>query len=110
MIYELRTYWAAPGKAEAMHKRFRTLTRGIFARHGMGMVGFWSPSPVTLESGDLVYMLCFPNEASMEAAWDAFRADPEWIAGKSASEEDGTLVVKLTSVVLHPTDYSPPLG
>jgi hypothetical protein len=110
MIYELRTYWAAPGKTEAMHKRFRTLTLGIFARHHMGVVGFWTPAPVTPESGDLVYMLSFPNVESMQAAWDAFRADPQWIEGKAASETEGTLVVKLTSVVLQPTDYSPPLG
>ena len=45
MIYELRTYWAAPGKAEALHNRFRTLTLGIFAKHAMQVVGFWTPDP-----------------------------------------------------------------
>ena len=109
MIYELRTYWAAPGKAEAMHNRFRTLTLGIFERHQMEVMGFWTPVPVTPESGDLVYLLRFPNVESMEAAWDAFRADPQWIEGKAASETEGTLVVKLTSTVLQPTDYSFPL-
>jgi hypothetical protein len=107
MIYELRTYWAAAGKAEAMHRRFRDLTRGVFARHGMDMVGFWRPEPATTESGDLVYILRFPDLAAKEAAWAAFRADPEWIAGKAASEEQGTLVEKLTSTILLPTDYSP---
>lgn len=107
MIYELRTYWAAPGKAEAMHRRFRELTTRLFTRHGMQMVGFWTPDPVTSESGDLVYLLAFPDQAAKEAAWSAFRGDAEWIAGKAASEVDGVLVEKLTSVLLHPTDYSP---
>jgi hypothetical protein len=107
MICELRTYWAYPGKTEALHQRFRTLTLGIFQRYAMEVVGFWTPNPVTAESGSLVYLLRFPDEASMQAAWDAFRADPQWIAGKAASETDGVLVEKLTSVVLHPTDYSP---
>ena len=107
MIYEMRTYWAAPGKSAEMHKRFRTLTVNLFARHGMGMLGFWSPFPVTPESGDLVFILAFEDEAAKTAAWNAFRDDPEWIAGKTASEVNGTLVDKLTSVLLSPTDYSP---
>jgi alkylation response protein AidB-like acyl-CoA dehydrogenase len=107
MIYELRTYWAAPGKIEALHRRFRTLTLGIFKRHAMHVVGFWTPVPVTADSGDLVYMLRFADEEQMKAAWEAFRADAEWIAGKAATETDGTLVTKLTSIVLQATDYSP---
>lgn len=107
MIYELRTYWAAPGKAEAMHRRFRTLTLGVFERHNLQVVGFWTPTPVTAESGDLVYMLRFADEEQMKAAWEAFRADAEWIAGKAASEIGGTLVTKVTSMLLRATDYSP---
>ena len=41
------------------------------------------------------------------AAWAAFRADPEWIAGKAESEKDGSLVEKLTSVTLSPVAYIP---
>lgn len=107
MIYELRTYWAAPGKIEALHRRFRTLTLGVFARHHIEVVGFWTPKPVTAESGHLIYLLRFADEAAMHAAWEAFRADPEWVAGRAASEKDGRLVEKLTSQVLSPTDYSP---
>ena len=43
----------------------------------------------------------------MKTAWTAFQNDPDWIAGKAASEVDGKLVDKLTSVVLKLTDYSP---
>jgi hypothetical protein len=107
VIYELRTYWAAPGKIENLHQRFRSLTLGVFARHGMEVVGFWTPTPATDESGDLVYIMRFADEAAKEAAWDAFRADPQWIEGKAASEKDGALVVKLTSIVLQSTDYGP---
>ena len=81
MIYELRTYWAAPGKIEDLHNRFRNVTLNVFKRHQMAVTGFWTPSPVTEESGDLVYILAFADEAAMKAAWSAFQADPEWIAG-----------------------------
>jgi hypothetical protein len=107
MIYELRTYWAAPGKHEALHSRFRDLTLRIFARHNMQVVGFWTPNPETEESGSLVYMLTFASEEAMKQAWDAMRADPEWRQGKAATEVDGPLVTRLTSQVLRPTDYSP---
>ena len=107
MIYELRTYWAAPDKREALHQRFRTLTLGIFARHHMQVVGFWTPDPITEESGDLVYLLAFPDQHAQEQAWAAFRADPDWQAGKAASEANGALTRKIVSIRLQPTDYSP---
>jgi hypothetical protein len=107
MIYELRTYWAAPGKLDDLHRRFSTLTVHIFQRYHMQVVGFWTPAPITPESGSLVYLLAFESVAAMEKAWDDFRADPDWVNGKAASEVNGTLVEKLTSVVLNPTDYSP---
>ena len=107
MLYELRTYWTAPDKLDALHARFRDVTLPLFARHGMHVVGFWTPSPRTEASGDLVYLLMFPSEAAVATAWAAFRADPEWQAGKAASEAGGPIVVKVTSTVLQPTDYSP---
>lgn len=107
MIYELRTYWAHPGKIEALHHRFRSLTLDIFARRGMQVVGFWTPQPATPETGDLVYMMAFPDAAAKEIAWEGFRADPEWQAGKAASEVDGPLVAQIVSTLLEPTDYSP---
>jgi hypothetical protein len=107
MIYELRTYWAAPGKTENLHRRFREVTLGVFQRHHMDVVGFWTPSSATPECGDLVYILRFTDEEAKNAAWAAFQADPEWIAGKAASEKDGKLVDRLTSQVLNLTDYSP---
>ena len=107
MIYELRTYWAAPGKSEALHERFRSLTLGVFDKHRMQVIGFWTPETASETSGDLVYILAFADKEAMEAAWTAFRADPEWVEGKASSEVTGVLTSKVTSQVLVPTDYSP---
>ena len=107
MIYELRTYWAAPEKRERLHQRFRDLTLRLFARHQMQLVGFWIPDPTTEETGDLVYILAFADHDALDRAWAAFRTDPEWQAGRAASEEGGSLARKVTSCVLLPTDYSP---
>ncbi|MBX3706117.1 MAG: NIPSNAP family protein [Pseudomonadales bacterium] len=106
MIYELRTYYAAPGQTERIHRRFADHTRRLFTKHGIGMVGFWIP---TDNPDCLVYMLKFDDEAHMKAAWAAFAADPEWKEAKAASEVEGRLVRDFTSQVLRATDYSPPV-
>lgn len=107
MIYELRTYWAAPGKLDNLNARFRNLTQSLFARHNMTVVGFWTPTPITPDTGDLVYLMAYSDQAALTASWDAFRADPDWQAGRAASEANGALVIKISSVVLQSTDYSP---
>lgn len=107
MIYELRTYYAAPGKMDALNARFRDHTIGLFERHGIEVVGFWVPDD---EPETLVYMLRFRDREAMKAAWDAFRGDADWQRVKAESETDGSLVARLTSQVLVPTDYSRPLN
>ena len=107
MIYENRTYWAAEGKLEALHSRFRDVTLAVFAKYDMKVIGFWTPEEATDETGDLIYILAFESKEAMKKAWDAFRNDPDWVNGKEASEVNGRLVTKLTSVVMDPTDYSP---
>ena len=43
MIYELRSYYAAPGKMDALNSRFRDHTCEIFERHGMTVVASGRP-------------------------------------------------------------------
>ena len=38
-LYEMRVYWAAPGKLDALHARFRDHTTKLFETHGMTNVG-----------------------------------------------------------------------
>ena len=109
-VYELRTYYAAPGKLEALHARFRNHTIEIFKKHGMGVVAFWVPVDQTTGAATgntLVYILSYPSLDARKQAWDEFGKDPEWIAVKTESEKDGKLVDKVDSVFLAPTDYSP---
>jgi len=109
-VYEMRTYYAAPGKLEALHARFRNHTIEIFKKHGMGIVAFWVPVDQTTgaATGDtLVYILSYPSLDARKQAWDEFGKDPEWVAVKSESEKEGKLVDKVDSLFLAPTDYSP---
>lgn len=107
MIYELRTYTAAPGKLERLHNRFRQVTLRQFEKHGMQVVGFWETVVPAGEQPQLVYVLAHPSREAGEAAWNAFRADEVWVRAKAESEYDGLLAERVESQWLRPTDYSP---
>jgi hypothetical protein len=106
-VFEMRTYYAAPGKMDALHARFRDHTCKLFIKHGMTLIGFWSPTDPKESQQKMVYILAFPSKEAAEKSWKAFQNDPDWKAAKAASEKDGKLVDKVDSVFLNPTDYSP---
>ncbi|MFZ4731084.1 MAG: NIPSNAP family protein [Pirellulales bacterium] len=107
-LYEMRVYFAAEGKLDALHARFRDHTVGLFAKHGMTNVGYFVPAGDNPERM-LVYFLSFPDRAARDASFKAFVADPAWEAARSASEKDGKIVERIESKFLATTDYSPPL-
>jgi hypothetical protein len=104
---ELRTYYAVPGKLDELHARFRDHTIRIFGKHGIEVVGFFTPTDGEEADNTLVYLVAHETRASADVAWDAFKADPEWIEAKAQSEADGPLVVDIESTFLAPTAYSP---
>ena len=107
-VFELRTYHAAPGKMEALHARFRDHTCKLFRKHGMTIVGFWSPTDPREAEEKLIYILAYPSKEAADQSWKAFHADPEWKKVVAESEKDGKLLAKPPeSVYMNPTDYSP---
>jgi hypothetical protein len=106
-VFEMRTYYAAPGKMTALHERFRNHTNKLFEKHGMALVGFWSPLDPAEAERKMVYILAYPSKEAADRSWEAFRKDPEWNRARAASEVNGKLVEKVDSVFLRPTDYSP---
>jgi hypothetical protein len=106
-VFEMRTYYAAPGKMEALHKRFRDHTNKLFEKHGMTIIGFWSPLDSKEAEQKMVYILAYPSREAADKSWKDFQNDPVWKEAKAASEKDGKLVDKVESVFLKGTDYSP---
>ncbi len=104
-FYEMRTYYAAPGKLADLNARFRNNTMQIFAKHGMVNLGYWVP--VENPDNKLIYILSYPSREARDLSWKAFGADPEWQAVAKASEANGKLVAKVESVFMENTDYSP---
>ncbi len=105
-LFEMRTYTANDGKMADLHKRFRDHTNRLFQKHGMTLIGYWTPDGPDAEN-TLVYILAYPNREAREQSWKAFMADPEWQAAYKASHANGPLVKKAESKFLNPTDYSP---
>lgn len=104
-VYEMRTYYAAAGKLDALHARFRDHTCKLFEKHGMSNVGYWVP--LDNPENQLIYILSYPSREARDKSWKAFMADPDWKAAHRASEVNGPLVTKLESRFMTATDYSP---
>ena len=105
-VFEMRTYYANPGKMKALHARFRDHTCKLFEKHGITIIGFWSPIDKDKAEEVMVYILAYPSKEAADKSWKEFRADPDWIKAKADSEKDGVLVKKVESVFLTATDYS----
>jgi hypothetical protein len=106
-VFEIRTYTTHPGKLDALNARFRNHTVRLFEKHGMTNVGYWTPLDAPLAENTLIYVLAHKDRESAKKSWDAFRADPDWVKARTASEAQGPIISKLESVYLTATDYSP---
>ena len=104
-FFELRTYYAAPGKLDPLLARFRDHTTQLFEKHGMVNVGYWVP--LTNSETKLIYLLAYPSREARAKSWKEFAADPVWQAAQKESELNGKLVGKVESVFLTATDFSP---
>jgi hypothetical protein len=111
-VFELRTYTTPEGKLPALHARFTNPEMSIFTKHGMTHIGYWQPIDEDKgHSNKMYYMLAHPSKEAGLKAFDAFRADPEWIKVKAETEKDGSLTLPkpdgVKSVYMSATDFSP---
>ena len=105
MIYELRVYTALPGRLPALLSRFENVTLGFWEKYGIQQAGFFTTT-IGPNSQDLTYLLAWESLAEREQKWNAFQADPDWIAARKASEADGQIVANIASSILTPTKFS----
>ncbi len=104
MIHELRIYEAVPGRLPDLNKRFQTITLGIWEKHGIRQVGFWTADVGT--SNELIYLLEWEDLAERERKWASFQADPEWAEKRAQTEANGPIVARVRNSLLRPTPYS----
>jgi hypothetical protein len=103
--FEMRIYYAAPGKLDDLNARFRNHTVKLFAKHGMENIGYWTP--VDNQENKLIYVLAFPSRAARDKSFKDFGADPEWKEVAKRTEANGRLVSKIESRFMDAVDYSP---
>jgi hypothetical protein len=111
-VFEMRTYTASPGNLPNLLNRFRDHTLGLFSKHGMQHLGYYTPMAGQSGAGEtLIYFLGHASSAAQVASFAEFRADPAWLKAKAASEAAAggslTVVDGVKSELLVATDYSP---
>jgi len=97
-VFEIRTYTTEPGKLPDLLKRFREPHDEAVRKHGMTNIGYWVPTDEPRSKNTLIYILAHESRDAAKKNWDAFKADPEWIKVKDASEAGGKIVTKTESV------------
>jgi len=103
-VFEMRTYTTAEGRLSVLHKRFREHTNYLFVKHGMTLIGYWTPAD---KPETLVYILAYPDMDARKKSWKGFMGDEAWKKAWADSKKDGPVVTKVESQFLNPTDYSP---
>ncbi len=106
-VFELRTYTATEGNLDNLHARFRDHTTRIFRKHGMEIVGYWTPTDPELAEDTLVYVLEHESQEAANASWRAFGQDPEWQEVAEASNANGPILGGIERMYMLATDYSP---
>ena len=106
-VFELRTYTANAGKFDAMKARFRDHILPLFKKHNLTVVGFWTPADPPLSENTLIYILAHDSREAAKKNWAAFSADPVRKQVWADTEKDGPINMKVESVYINPTDFSP---
>jgi hypothetical protein len=106
-VFELRTYTSAPGKLDDLQSRFRDHTTRIFAKHGMKVIAYWTPTDPEKANDTLIYVLEHASQVAADQSWQSFAEDPEWAAVSEASNANGRILAKVVREYMKATDYSP---
>ena len=104
VIHQLRTYELFEDTKVAFHERFRDHAMRIMERHGFRFLAAWEST--TDGRVEFLYVLEWPDRATMTERWAAFMADEEWITVKRQTpDRDRPMVGAIEDQVLEPVPY-----
>jgi hypothetical protein len=106
-IFQLRTYYPREGQMEAVRRRFREHGVALFRKHGIEVIGFWTPHDAKDKDRKLVYMIAWPSMEAAKAAWKSFGGDPDRKRIWADYNKDGDIVDHWEAVYLDPIEFSP---
>lgn len=106
VIQQLRVYEIFDDNKQAFHDRFRDHAMRIMESYGFEFLSIWEAS--TEDRTEFVYLVEWPDEHTMNQAWEGFMEDQEWRDIKKVTgAEHGRLVGEIREKVLIPTAYTP---
>ena len=105
-VHQLRIYEIFDHNKQAFHDRFRDHAMRIMKKYDFNIVAMWEAKNGART--EFVYLLEWPDEATMKDRWAKFMADQEWAAiKKETAAKYGNLVGEIQDRTLRATDYSP---
>jgi hypothetical protein len=106
VIHQLRVYEIFEGNKKAFHDRFRDHAMRIMKRHDFNIVATWESRRG--DRTEFVYLLEWPDDATLKDRWSRFMKDEEWIRIKKETNVEGApLVGEIQDRTLELTGYSP---
>jgi hypothetical protein len=75
-------------------------------KHGIEPLALWT-TVVGRSNHELTYRLKWRDMAEREAKWNAFQADPEWIARRAESEAEKPIVASIENRFFAPAAFFP---
>jgi hypothetical protein len=107
-IHQLRIYEIFEGNKAAFHTRFRDHAMRIMAKYDFKIVAMWEAKSEART--EFVYILQWPDRATLTDRWARMMADQEWSDIKAATAKaHGKLVGEIQDRVIELTSYSPKL-
>jgi hypothetical protein len=105
-IHQLRIYEIFEGNKAAFHDRFRDHAMRIMAKYDFKIVAMWEAKSDA--KTEFVYILAWPDRATLTDRWAKMMADQEWSDIKAATAKaHGKLVGEIQDRVITLTPYSP---
>lgn len=106
VVHQLRVYEIFEHNKHAFHERFRDHAMRIMAKYDFNIVAMWETKHD--DRTEFVYLLQWPDQATLEDRWAKFLADQEWSEIKMrTAARHGQLVGEIEDRTLTVTDYSP---
>jgi len=106
MIEQLRIYEIFESNKDAFHARFRDHAARIMKTYGFDIAAMWEAKGK--DRTEFIYVLRWPDEATMRQSWARFMQDAEWSAIKdSSAAEHGRMVGAIEERVMQRASYSP---
>ena len=105
-VHQLRIYEIFDHNKQAFHDRFRDHAMRIMKKYDFNIVAMWEAKNGART--EFVYLLEWPDEATMKDRWAKFMADQEWSnIKKETGAKYGKLVGEIQDRTLNLTAYSP---